>query len=73
MDQITDPISSEFFLPAVVDELIHEGKAQVKVMKTSDKWYGVTYREDKDQVVNNIKSMVEDGLYPMGIRSEGNE
>ncbi|MBE6903966.1 MAG: nucleotidyltransferase [Ruminococcaceae bacterium] len=56
-------LKSEYFLPFVVDELISEGKADVKVLKTDDKWYGVTYKEDKEQVVSAIKAMVDKGMY----------
>ncbi len=59
-----NPIKGEFFLPGVVDELIQEDKAAVKVLKSTDRWYGVTYKEDKESVVSAIKSMKENGLYP---------
>ena len=51
-------------LPAVVGDLIGEGKAEVKVLKSADRWYGVTYKEDKETVVNAIRSMKEEGIYP---------
>lgn len=57
-------LKAEFFLPFVVDELIKEGKAKAKVMKTSDKWYGVTYKEDKEEIVSAIRQMIKDGKYP---------
>ena len=56
-------IKSEYFLPFVVDELISEDKATVTVLRTDDKWYGVTYKEDKEQVVKAIREMTEKGLY----------
>ena len=59
-----NPTKGEFFLPGVVDELIQEDKAEVKVLKSTDRWYGVTYKEDKESVVSAIKSMKENGLYP---------
>lgn len=55
---------TEYFLPFVVDELIKENKARVKVLKTSEKWYGVTYKEDKETVVNAIRQMIKNGKYP---------
>lgn len=55
---------SEFYIPAVADALINEGKATVKVMESSDTWFGITYREDKENVVNNIRNLVEQGRYP---------
>ena len=59
-----NPTKGEFFLPGVVDELIQEDKAEVKVLKSTDRWYGVTYKEDKESVVSAIKSMKENGIYP---------
>jgi dTDP-glucose pyrophosphorylase len=57
-------LKAEYFLPFVVDELIKENKAKVQVLKTDEKWYGVTYKEDKEKVVNAIGQMIEDGKYP---------
>ncbi|MBQ0078790.1 MAG: nucleotidyltransferase [Eubacterium sp.] len=59
-----NPIKAEYFLPTVADKLIKEGKARVKVLETSDKWYGVTYPEDKEDVKNALESMKDKGLYP---------
>lgn len=59
-----DIIKSEFYLPGVVDALIKEGKADVKVLKTHEKWYGVTYKEDKQSVKEAINNMVNEGKYP---------
>jgi hypothetical protein len=49
---------------AVVSQLLEEGKARVRVLSSADKWYGVTYKEDKPVVVNALASMREAGLYP---------
>ena len=59
-----NPLKGEYFLPSVVDQLIREGKAQVQVLPSEDKWYGVTYREDKPAVISAIAAMTEAGLYP---------
>lgn len=59
-----NPVKCEYFLPFVVDELLKEGKAEVTVLKSVDWWYGVTYKEDKETVVNAIKGLKEAGLYP---------
>lgn len=59
-----NPEKGEYFLPSVVDSLIQEGKADVLVLKSSDRWYGVTYKEDKDSVVAAIKAMKASGRYP---------
>ena len=59
-----NPLKCEYFLPLVVSELIGEKKAAVKVLRSTDKWYGVTYREDKPVVVEAIAKKTADGLYP---------
>ena len=59
-----NPIKGEYFLPSVVSQLIAEGKARVEVLRSRDKWYGVTYKEDKPVVVAAIRAMTESGLYP---------
>ena len=59
-----DPLKCEYFLPFVVDELLLENRATVQVLKSEDKWYGVTYKEDKPQVVAAIRGLKEKGLYP---------
>ena len=55
---------SEFLLPTLVNEVLVEGKTDVAVLKTDAKWYGVTYKEDKERVRNAIAGMVSEGLYP---------
>ena len=59
-----NPMKGEYFLPGVVDRLLKADQAQVKVLKSTDKWYGVTYKEDKEMVVSAIQSMKDKGLYP---------
>ena len=59
-----NPEKCEFFLPSVVAELIDEGKADVKVLDNTDKWYGVTYKEDKIAVTEAFKQLKADGVYP---------
>lgn len=59
-----NPMKGEYFLPGVVDQLIKADKATVKVLKSKDKWYGVTYKEDKQSVVDALQSMKDKGLYP---------
>ena len=59
-----NPLKCEYFLPSVVDRLIKEGKAETSVLTTDDKWYGVTYHEDKQLVMDAFKAMREKGLYP---------
>ena len=57
-------LKSEFFIPFVVEELISEKKASVRVLKSTDSWFGVTYREDKPAVQANIRKLIEAGVYP---------
>ena len=59
-----DPLKGEYFLPGVVDRLLREGKAEVKVLKSRDRWYGVTYKKDKESVVSALQSMKDKGEYP---------
>ena len=62
----TNPLKCEYFLRFVVDELLREGKATAQVRKSMDKWYGVTYKEDKPNVVVAIQKLKAQGLYPSG-------
>ena len=59
-----NPLKCEYFLPTVVTNLLNADKATVTVLTSQDKWYGVTYKEDKPVVVNAIKMMKENGVYP---------
>ena len=59
-----NPEKGEYFLPSVVTQLIQEGKARVRVLSSRDKWYGVTYREDKPSVVAAIAAKTAAGEYP---------
>ena len=63
-DVPSNPEKAEFFLPFVVNDLLAQDKAQVTVLSSADKWYGVTYKEDKEAVVAAIQAMTEQGLYP---------
>ena len=57
-------MKSEYYLPAAADRLIQEGKARVKVLTSRDRWYGVTYKEDREDVKNALESMKDKGMYP---------
>lgn len=56
-------IKKEYLLPGVVDELIKDGEAKVKILPTEDKWFGVTYKEDKESVVAAFKDLIARGVY----------
>lgn len=62
-----NPLKCEYFLPSVVGELLKEGSATVEVMKSLDRWYGVTYREDKEKVMEAIQKLKDEGLYPKNL------
>jgi len=57
-------LKAEYLLPTTIDNLIKAGKATVKVLPTNDKWFGVTYKEDAPVVIDSIKKLVENGVYP---------
>lgn len=58
------PMKCEYFLPTVVGDLLAEKAATVKVLKSEDKWYGVTYKEDRQSVVDAVSKMKAQGVYP---------
>lgn len=60
----TNPEKGEYYLPFAVQQLLKEGKAKVKMLESHDKWYGVTYHEDKEDVVNAMQSLKDKGFYP---------
>lgn len=57
-------LKSEFFIPTVVDNLIKSGQVDVKVLKSEDSWFGVTYQQDKDFVKASIAKLIDSGTYP---------
>jgi hypothetical protein len=59
--------SCEYLIPTVVSDLIEEGKVTCDVLSTTSVWYGVTYKEDKDFVVNSLKDLTAKGEYPKGL------
>ena len=65
-----NPLKCEYYLPLVVSSLIDEGRAEVQLLQSTDKWYGVTYKEDKPAVVAAIARKVADGLYPADLWGE---
>ncbi len=61
---IDNPLKGEFFLPLAVDQLLKENKARIKILPSHDRWFGVTYKEDREAVVNALQSLKDKGLYP---------
>ena len=60
-------LKSEFLIPTVVDELVNESKATLKVLNTDSVWFGVTYKEDKPGVVKSLEELVNKGVYKKGL------
>ena len=60
-----NPMKCEYYLPTVVTGALERGEADVHVLTSADKWHGITYREDKPELVAALKKMSEDGLYPV--------
>lgn len=64
LDENKNDLSTcEFLIPSVVSKLVNQNKANVKLIETPSVWYGVTYKEDKEKVVNALKKMVDEGKY----------
>ena len=57
-------LDGEFLIPDVVEDCVRKGEVKVKLMKTTSKWYGVTYKEDASYVKDNINKMITNGIYP---------
>lgn len=57
-------LKAEYLLPTIIGNLLTEGKVDVKVLKSNDKWFGVTYKEDKEEVVAAVRGLVDAGIYP---------
>lgn len=64
LDNDSDPMTKEFYLPSVADLMIQEKKAEVSVMTSKDLWYGITYPQDRPQVVEALAEFTKKGLYP---------
>lgn len=62
-DPSGDPLKKEYLLPEFIDALLKGGKAEVRVLRTGDSWFGVTYREDKERVQKALAALVEAGVY----------
>ena len=65
-----NPMKCEYLLPATVGQMMKEGKLTVNVLQSTDKWHGVTYKEDKPEVMKAIQELKDQGLYPQGVWEE---
>ena len=65
-----DVLKAEYLLPIYIDELLQAGKVSVKVLDSNDKWFGVTYKEDKDYVVESFGKLIDAGVYAEDLFSD---
>ena len=65
-----NPLKAEDLIPIFIGELLEQGKMSVKVLKTNDTWYGMTYHEDVAAVKDSFKKMLEDGIYKVDLFSD---
>ncbi len=63
LDNLSNPLKEEFYIPSVVDTLISQNGEKVRVLSTDEKWYGVTYKEDRDSVSKAMLDKINSGLY----------
>ena len=63
LKNLSDPMKGEYLIPTIVDGLIQEQKANVTVLESRDKWFGVTYKEDKPAVVRSFRELIDAGVY----------
>ncbi len=65
-----NPLKAEFLIPVFIGQLLEAGKISVKVLETRDKWFGVTYQEDRAQVMNSIRELIGAGVYREDLYSD---
>ena len=65
-----NPLKAEYLIPIFIGELLEQGKMSVKVLKTNDTWYGMTYHEDVAAVKDSFKKMLADGMYKADLFSD---
>ncbi len=63
LKSLSDPMKGEYLIPTVVDQLIQEKRADVAILPSNDKWFGVTYKEDKPLVVRSFRELIDKGVY----------
>lgn len=67
----TGDMKSEYLLPKIIDKLVQNNEAKVQVLETKDRWFGVTYKEDKEAVASSIKSLISEGIYKTPLFESG--
>ena len=63
LQNLKNPLKDEFLLPIYIDQLLQEKRVSVKVLETPDQWFGVTYKEDREAVMQAMRKLIEDGVY----------
>ena len=63
LKNMQNSLKDEFYIPTVINNMIHKHNFDIKVLESSEKWYGVTYREDKKSVAEALKQKIEKGYY----------
>ena len=69
IDRISDPLKDEYLLPTIIGNLVNKG-TEVKVLESDDKWFGVTYHDDKEYVVEEFKKLYDAGVYKTDLYSD---
>ncbi|MAZ93504.1 MAG: nucleotidyltransferase [Lentimicrobiaceae bacterium] len=64
-----DNIKAEFYIPSVANDLIKKNEAEITMLTSNDKWFGVTYQDDKETTIKRVKDLVDKGIYPTNIWS----
>ena len=67
MDENAHELKAEFFIPSVVNDLIENKEASIKMLTSNDQWFGVTYQEDKDVSISKINKLINNGVYPSNL------
>ena len=70
--QKKEDLKSEYLLPKIIDRLVQSNQAKVRVLETKDKWFGVTYKEDKPAVAAAIQKLISEGVYKTPLFNGGN-
>lgn len=65
-----NPLKAEYLIPSFIGELLEQGKMSVKVLRTNDTWYGMTYHEDVAAVKDSFKKMLKNGVYKADLFSD---
>ena len=65
-----NPSKAEYLLPTLIGGMLRREECRVKVLETQDKWFGVTYKEDKAAVVDSFRQLIEDGVYGTDLYSD---